>query len=177
MLDRVQLATPALYVVTPNQGGLFKPRRVILHSTGSGADEAREFKRTVSYFSQPGNPSSHRVIGYERGQHAMLVPDDRQAWHAREDNESAWGIEFGDADSKGPYSDWQLESGAAVVASWFLACGIEPTRETIVRHRDTAQGKREGKVDPGDCLPLDWFIEEVRRLMYGPEAFYMEWVR
>jgi len=163
-------ARPHLVLQSPNHGGpRSQTRGVVLHSTRSGATGtdalSQEYDRTISWFMQPGaEASAHRVIGYVPGQHAQLVADDNIAWHAGDLNEAWLGIEFCQPRPEDPYSQWQIETGAAVVAEWLRQYGLEPSAATIVRHQDTEQGRREGKSDPGDRFPLGAFVDLVGRL-------------
>ena len=102
--------------------------------------------------------SSHRGIGVLEGQHAQMVEDDLIAWHAQEDNQAWLGIEFCQPLPTDEYSDWQIQTGIAVVKAWCRKYNIIPSATTIMPHSGTAQGKRNGKSDPGRPFPLTEFI-------------------
>jgi N-acetyl-anhydromuramyl-L-alanine amidase AmpD len=155
---------------SPNCGGLRRRTvGIVLHSTRSGMSGERaletEYGRTISWFMTPGaNASAHRVIGYVPGQHAQIVPDDYVAWHAGEMNDEWLGIEFCQPRPADPFSEYQFAVGVTVCVEWCTRYGIEPSPRTIVRHQDTAQGKRWGKTDPGDMFPYADFGALVRLL-------------
>lgn len=151
---------PVAVFRSPNHGG---PRPgtkgVILHATRSQRCAPEdEYQATVDYMMQPGTVSAHRVIGVLEGQHAQLVADDLQAWHAEEDNLWWLSIEFCQPTAADSFSDYQIKTGVAVVAAWLRHYGLAPATETIRRHEDTEQGKRWGKTDPGACFPYAEFI-------------------
>ena len=124
-----------------------------------------EYQRTVNYMMQPDTVSSHRVIGVTEGQHALMVADDLEAWHAREDNVRYLGIEFCQPLLRDKYSDWQIEQGIAICVEWCRKYGIKPSTATIRRHSDTEQGKRDGKSDPGSPFPYADFMAKVALLL------------
>ena len=139
---------------------------MVLHSTRSGlaGPEAldNEYALTINWFLNPNaQASAHRVIGHSPGQHAQLVSDDLEAWHARTYNYTHLGIEFCQPRPTDPFSSWQIETGAMVVAAWCHKYGIIPSRDTIVRHQDIPPGKEDGKTDPGELFPYDSFLSKV----------------
>lgn len=155
-------ARPYLIAISPNQDGK-RPGTtgIILHSTRSGKPGADDYYLTVNYFEQRGTASAHRVIGRKQGQHAQMVADEKIAWHAKEDNRYWLGIEFAQAVPADDYTQWQFDTGVAVCVQWCKKFGIEPSFDTIMRHQDTAQGKRDGKSDPGDNFPYEDFVDKV----------------
>lgn len=126
-----------------------------------------EYQKTVDYMLKPGTASSHLVIGIEPGQYAQMVADDMAAWHAQEDNDWWYSVEFTQPVPEAKYNDWQIRVGERAVAQRFKAWRLEASKQTIKRHQDTAQGIRCGKSDPGDNFPYERFIENVQRLMEG----------
>ena len=160
-------AVPVETLKSPNHGGVrTRTLGVILHSTRSGvAGRVAEYHRTVNYMMKVGTVSSHRVIGVIDGEHAQLVDDDLVAWHAQEDNHYYLSIEFCQPRPQDSYTQYQEETGIAVVVEWFTRYGIVPGTSTIMPHSGTAQGRRNGKSDPGPLFNLDRFVSEVRKRM------------
>lgn len=94
-----------------------------------------------------------------------MVADDNIAWHSQENNQSYLSIEFCQPLPTDPYSEWQFETGVAVCVEWCRRYGIRPSFSTIPRHSDTAQGKRNGKSDPGVLFDYANFVARVRDAM------------
>ncbi len=142
---------------------------MILHATRSGRSGAlareEEYALTIGYMLKAGTVSSHRLIGVLPGQHAQLVADELQAWHAEEDNREWLSIEFCQPRPDDPFSGYQIETGIAVVVAWFRRYGLEASGETVRRHEDTEQGQRWGKTDPGPLFPYQEFIDRVADLL------------
>jgi N-acetyl-anhydromuramyl-L-alanine amidase AmpD len=165
--DLEALSRPSLVVISPNQAG----RRshtlgVVIHSTRGGVDDAGDYARTIGWFSSPqSGVSAHRVIGRLSNEHCQMVADDNIAYHAGEHNAEWCGIEFCQEMSDTPFSSWQLETGARVVACWFKRWGIVPSADTIRAHSEMPQGIRQGKTDPGSLFPMAVFIARVKHLM------------
>ncbi len=131
----------------------------IIHSTRSGRfTREAEYQKTINYMLLPGTVSSHRVIGMLPGQHAQVVPDDYEAWHAQEDNKHYLSIEFAQPNIGDAFTDWQYEEGAKVCALWAKKYGFKPERFYFQGHEETAQGKRNGKSDPGPMFDWERFI-------------------
>lgn len=149
-------------VLSPNHGkARAGTRGIILHSTRSGrAGREAEYQRTLRYMLEPDTVSAHRVIGVAENQHAIVVEDDLMAWHSAEDNAYWLGIEFCQPLPDDEYSEWQIEQGIAVCVEWCKKYNITP--ETIVRHSESAQGRRNGKSDPGYPFPYLNFIKKVK---------------
>jgi N-acetyl-anhydromuramyl-L-alanine amidase AmpD len=114
---------------------------------------------------QPGTVSSHRVIGIRYNQHAQMVDDDAEAWHAQEDNGEWLAIEFTQPTPEARYSDWQIAVGVQVVADWCRRYGLRACTDTIKRHEETRQGIRCGKSDPGRLFPYFEFVLRVQQLL------------
>lgn len=126
-----------------------------MHSTRSGRFSlAEEYDKTVAYMMRPGSNSSHRVIGYERGQYAQVVPDELQAWHAEELNERYLGVELSQPRPGDPYSEWQYKALGYLLREWASAHGFALNRQNVLGHEETEQGRRNGKSDPGPGF--DW---------------------
>lgn len=166
-LDLEALARPSLVIISPNQAG----RRshtlgCVIHSTRGGIDDGQDYTRTVNWFAVPQSlVSAHRVIGRREGEHCQCVSDDNIAYHAGEHNAEWVGIEFCQETPTTPFTDWQLETGARVVAAWFSRWYIAPSSETIRGHEHMPQGIRLGKTDPGELFPMEAFIARVKALM------------
>lgn len=150
---------------SPNHGPKrTETRGIILHSTRSGvsigADRlSREYGITVNYFRMPAaQASAHYVVGYDEGQVAQMVDLDYMCWAQQEDNEYYIGAEFTQPLPTDAYSQWQLETGRSLLHSLALRYGFPLDRQHVLRHMDTAQGKRNGKSDPGDLLDIDYML-------------------
>lgn len=168
------MITPDLVRLSPNVNRdpsgrplpmLITAQTVIIHCTRSGRIPLNptEFDGTLNYMQTPGTTSSHWVIARD-GRKARVVPDDQQAWHAAEDNDNAWGIELEQAVESDGFTDAQLASLVLVCRGYVEDFGVDvwhATSSTIsgfIGHQETAQGKRDGKSDPGRLFNWDWFI-------------------
>jgi N-acetyl-anhydromuramyl-L-alanine amidase AmpD len=159
-------------------------RGIVLHSTrgptkpapGEALESvlAREYALAVRYMLDPAHKvSPHFCVGPAKV--ARMVPDDLIAWHAREHNQTHLGIEVAQPAYCPPFVDWQYEAVAEICARWCRKYGLPPHRVTdvcqpgIIAHSDTAQGRRDGKTDPG-CY-WDWgrFIPLVERRLIDLE--------
>lgn len=166
-IDLEALARPSLVVISPNHAD----RRshtlgVVIHSTRGGVDDSGDYARTIGWFSSAqSGVSAHRVIGRLPGEHCQMVADDNIAYHAGEHNAEWVGIEFCQEMSTTPFSSWQVETGARVVAAWFKRWGIEASSETICAHSEMPQGIRQGKTDPGPLFPMGAFVDRVQELL------------
>jgi N-acetyl-anhydromuramyl-L-alanine amidase AmpD len=140
-------------------------RTVVVHATRSGTSmNPLEYIGTRNYMRQPGNPSSHLVIGRASNQIARVVPDNLQAWHAQEDNDNTWGIELCQGVELDGFTDDQMAQLVVAGKHYMQAFGVPPVRvfsssePGFVGHEDTAQGRRNGKSDPGALFDWNWFI-------------------
>lgn len=167
-VDLEAMARPSLVVISPNHGGI-RPRTVgvILHSTRGGSDDGNDYQRTINWFANPAaGVSAHRVIGHKAKEHCQCVADDAKAWHAGTPaNDETLSIEFAQETPRTPYTEYQIETGAAVVAAWFRRYGLQANRETIKGHDEIPQGILQGKTDPGGLFPMAAFIARVQVLM------------
>ncbi len=139
-------------------------RTVIIHATRSGTSmNPTEFMGTLNYMSQVGTVSSHWVIS-RTGITARVVNDNREAWHAQEDNDNAWGIELEQGVEDDGFTDAQMTVLVAVCRGYrddFGVPAIHAINSTIggfIGHQETAQGIRNGKSDPGHLFPWPSFI-------------------
>ncbi len=158
---------PDIFRLSPNVNPQFMPstaHTVIIHATRSGTSmNPTEFTGTLNYMSQIGTVSSHWVIS-RNGVKARVVMDNRQAWHAQEDNDNAWGIELEQGIEMDGFTDAQMTALVAVCRGYrddFNVPAVHSTNSTIggfVGHQETAQGIRNGKSDPGRLFPWGYFI-------------------
>lgn len=140
---------------------------VIIHATRSGISHyARELEATLNWFSRPGNPSSNFVIDYD-GTIVLVVDPAFRAAHAQEDNDNAWGIEVCQGVESDGFTDKQYEALARVCRG-FMADYNVPAIHCVssimpgfIGHEETAQGKRNGKSDPGRLFDWDRFISSL----------------
>lgn len=161
------MITPDITRLSPNVNAAPMPlgtRTVIIHCTRSGHSmNPSEFEGTLSYMSQPGTTSSHWVIARD-GRKARVVPDNRQAWHASEDNDNAWGIELEQGVEDDGFTPEQLIALAEVCKGYRDDFGVpvyhahDSGSGGFVGHQETAQGRRYGKSDPGRFFPWEQFI-------------------
>lgn len=140
-------------------------KTVVIHATRSGVSlNPSEFEGTLNYMRRPGTTSSHWVIA-RNGTKARVVPNTRQAWHAQEDNDNAWGIELEQGDEEDGFTPIQIAALAEVCRDDYLAdFGVPPvhartsTEPGFIGHQETAQGKRNGKSDPGHKFDWELFL-------------------
>lgn len=128
----------------------------------------REYAVAVAYMLNPVNEVSPQFcVG--PASVARMVPDALVAWHAREHNQTHLGIEIAQPAYCPPFSGYQVKATAEICARWCFAYGLPADRVTddakpgIIAHADTAQGRRDGKTDPGAKWPWVPFITETRR--------------
>lgn len=153
--------------LSPNVNNASMPascRTVIIHCTRSGVSmNPSEFVGTLNYMRRSGTTSSHLVIGREANQTARVVPDNRQAWHAGEDNDNAWGIEICQGVEVDGFTEEQLLQ-VIIAGRHYVELGVplrhaaNSTEGGFIGHQETAQGKSFGKSDPGRFFPWEWFI-------------------
>ena len=139
-------------------------KTVIIHCTRSGkSNYALEMQATLNYMSTPGTVSSHWVIGRD-GEKVRVVPDNKQGWHAQEDNDNSWGIELCQGVETDGFTLSQLTALEAVCRGYVQDFGVSAVHVTssgaagFVGHQETAQGIRNGKTDPGSGFPWSAFI-------------------
>ncbi len=100
------------------------------------------------------------------------MPDDLIAWHAREDNQTHIGIEFAQPTIDVLPTEFQYAALAYVCGLLCDKYRIPRKRVMgagvpgIVGHEDTAQGKRDGKSDPGWAFSWEHFLA----LLNGEQA-------
>lgn len=158
---------PDLVRLSPNMNAAPMPagvRIVIIHCTRSGVSmNPSEFDGTLNYMAQPGTTSSHWVIARD-GRKARVVLDNRQAWHASEDNDNAWGIEIEQGVEDDGFTPEQIAALVQVCEGYRDDFGVpvyhaqDSTSGGFVGHQETAQGRRYGKSDPGHLFPWDDFM-------------------
>ncbi len=137
---------------------------VIIHATRSGHSmNPTEFIGTLNYMATPGTVSSHWVIA-RNGTKARVVADNRQAWHAQEDNYNAWGIELEQGIEADGFTQEQIAALVLVCRGYIEDFGVAAvhcatsTEPGFIGHQETVQGKRNGKSDPGHLFDWTAFI-------------------
>lgn len=129
--------TPVNYVESPNRGGPFNPRFLVMHYTAGGSAAG-----AVSWLTSPtSKASAHLVIGRD-GEVTQLIPFNRVAWHADPSswqglsglNQHSIGIELDNAGKlqKDEQGNWH---------AWFNR--VYPPEEVIVakhKHQDQPAG-------------------------------------
>lgn len=142
-----------------------------IHSTNGQAKTLEaEYEGTVQYFQNPAaEVSAHRVIGPSKVN--FSVSDLFRAWHARVNNARWLSLEFVKPARKPfteqGYTDFQYNSGAEQIARWHLEYGKFPikqvfsqTEKGLIYHRDSEQGKADGKTDPGGIFDIERLIRQ-----------------
>lgn len=171
------MITPDEIRLSPNVNPhpLVPSRTVIIHCTRSGVSmNPSEYIGTLNYMARPGTTSSHWVIS-RTGKAARVVYDDRQAWHAQEDNDNCWGIEIEQGAEQDGFTDVQLDKLIEVCKGYVQDFGVPPiraqssTQPGFIGHQDTAQGRRNGKSDPGRYFQWDTFIQRLQGPLQPPE--------
>lgn len=162
---------PDLTRLSPNVNDALMPagvKTVIIHCTRSGVSmNPTEFEGTLNYMSRPGTTSSQWVIS-RTGLAARVVPDNRQAWHAQEDNDNAWGIEVEQGVETDGFTPPQLSKLIEVCRGYMTDFGVPAEHAAsshspgFIGHQETVQGRRNGKSDPGSLFPWEDFINTLR---------------
>ncbi len=154
----------------------FTAKTVIIHSTRSGHSmNPTEFQGTLNYMKVPGTDSSHWVIS-RTGTKARVVADDRQAWHAQEDNDNAWGIELEQGIETDGFTPEQIQALVEVCRDYRDNYGVPARHSTnsieggFIGHQETAQGIRNGKSDPGSLFPWTEFIADLQPVVATPDG-------
>lgn len=139
-------------------------RTVIIHATRSGKPmNPTEFAGTLNYMASPGTTSSHWVIS-RTGLKARVVQDQFQAWHAAADNDNCWGIELEQGAEMDGFELPQLNALIEICRDYMAECNVPAVHVTsssepgFIGHQETAQGRGQGKSDPGRLFPWLWFI-------------------
>lgn len=126
-------AAPVRFLQAAHQGGVIRPRYLIMHYTAGGAAE-----ETARYFaSADARASAHLVIGRD-GQIIQQVAFDRAAWHA---GKSRWGNVSGlNSCSIGiELANWGLLSaGPKGHCSW-SGTPVMPENVVFAAHRHTPE--------------------------------------
>lgn len=159
---------------------LASTRTVIIHATRSGVSQnPTEFEGTLNYMRKPGTTSSNWVIS-RAGVKCRVVNDDKQAWHAAEDNDNSWGIELEQGAEQDGFTDLQMEALADVCRGYMADFGVPPVHAKtsqqpgFIGHQETAQGKSYGKSDPGNRFDWDRFLASLQPEEEGIAE--MKWV-
>lgn len=128
-------------------------RGIVIHSTGGqGSDAEVEYRKTIDYFLYMGSNSAHFVIGPHEV--TRMAYDDEITYHAKENNLTHIGIELAQTASGGLITDFQYKALALIVSKLGNKYKIPMKRvmsqneSGLIGHKDTEQGKREGKIDP-----------------------------
>lgn len=123
---------------------------VVLHAThGNAATVEQEFQATLNWFRSPASQvSAHAVIAWD-GTIAYCVSDELEAWHSRELNGSHLGVELAKPRLESPLSDAQYRGLAWLLNRWAAKYGFPLDDTHLPEHRETAPGKRDGKLDIG----------------------------
>ncbi|MBI2133173.1 N-acetylmuramoyl-L-alanine amidase [Candidatus Woesearchaeota archaeon] len=148
-------------MLTGNRGDFMAGHKgVIIHSTRGGQRPRVELKATINWFMNPNSDASaHRVVGVN-GEHYRMVDDNFEAWHANFMNPYYMGIELEQGSINDPYSDRQYQIAARIVKQWSDKYGFPVTKETVMGHEASPQGKSVGKTDPGYRFDWDRFYRE-----------------
>jgi len=157
---------PTMVAYSENHGGYRKATKgIIIHSTrGNAESDYWEFVGALNWFRNPGSGvSAHAVISKD-GVVAFVVDPDLVAWHAGEHNEEYLGVELV---QRRPGDEITIEQYKAL-AWWCVAMakryGFELNEQTLIEHKDTPQGKREGKTDVGQPFSVRDLLEYIRRV-------------
>lgn len=140
-------------------------RTVIIHATRSGIPGfAKELEATLNWFSTPGNPSSHWVVGPE-GQKVRVVRNTNRAAHAQEDNDNSWGIEVCQGVEDDGFTEAQYIAVTEICRDDYMHdFNVPPVHAKtssepgFIGHQETEQGRRNGKSDPGKYWDWDKFL-------------------
>lgn len=143
-------------------------KTVIIHCTRSGVKaNPTEFEGTLNYMAREGTTSSHWVVS-RLGIKARVVADDKQAWHAGNDNDNAWGIEIEQGVEEDGFTMPQMWAVVDICRGYRDDFGVpvrhvhDSTSGGFVGHQETAQGRSWGKTDPGRWFNWDWFINQIQ---------------
>lgn len=172
------MITPDLVRLSPNynkdaEGGAIpmpigSTHTVIIHCTRSGQSmNPDEFVGTLNYMQKVGTVSSHWVIS-RAGVKCRVVADNRQAWHAAEDNDNSWGVELEQGVETDGFTPAQMTSLLTVCRAYRDDFGVVAVRVMdshtpgFIGHQDTVQGHKAGKSDPGVLFPWVQFITDLQ---------------
>ena len=151
---------------------------VVIHSTGGQSNQVRnEYTATLNHFQNPdASVSAHDVIGPDEVAH--VVQYDMTAWHAKSQNSHRIGLEFAHADTPGAdaagYSAFQYAAGGEVIGKLAKQYGFplvhvtDETKPGLIFHRDTVDGKKDGKRDPTGNFFMSRLIAEARKWVDAP---------
>ncbi len=133
---------------------------IVLHSTrGSAPDLIREFTATLRWFADPRSQASAHVVIAHDGTLAEVVDPDLVAWHAGWLNAEWLGVELVQPRPGDPISDEQYRSLAWWCREMARRYGFGLSRETLVEHKDTPQGRAAGKSDIGPPFSVERLLE------------------
>ena len=155
---------------------------VVVHSTRSNVEPywPRELEATLNWFNNPGHDgaSSHWVVDRD-GTRVRVVPDTKQAWHARECNLTHFGIELCQSRVTDIFPPEQIDSLIELLKAYRDDFGIPPEHHIrgFIGHEETPPGRRDGKTDPGPEFWWSWVIQQLqpaapvnRVWLYGDEG-------
>lgn len=161
--------------------GLDRPHLIVIHTPEAlpdydGPDSTAE--RVAEYGTRTGRASWHDTV--DSDSHIPMLPASHTAWHVRNFNRCAIGLEVGARAQDWPTApaDWiagVLTNAAAVTARHILDHGIrprivfDPTRTYTVPHDTPADGlishhalDPTRRSDPGRAFPWPLFLVTVR---------------
>jgi N-acetylmuramoyl-L-alanine amidase-like protein len=126
-------------------------RAVVIHVTQGS------YAGTISWFQNPdAQVSAHYVVRSEDGEITHMVKDEDTAWHARDGNSYAIGIEHeGFIDDPSWFTDAMYRSSAALTKWLCDTYGIPKTREAIVGHNEVPGNDH---TDPGPHWDWDKYM-------------------
>ena len=139
------------------------PTLIVIHSTrGKAATLEAEYEAAVNFMAGPNsnsNASAHYAVGPTRC--CRMVHDKDRSWNARYLNDRDLGIEIAQPTVDTPYTETEYQLTARIVAAWCveypqIVCKHVTSEDDhgYIGHDETAQGKSEGKSDPGHMW--DW---------------------
>lgn len=161
------MITPDRIVLSPNSNpGKPTGLGVVIHATRSGvSNNPNELQGTINWFLRRDvGLSAHWVVG-RNGEKIRMVPDNMQAIHAGEHNLTHWGIEVCQGIETDGFTEAQYEALNAICEGYVEDFGVPAVhvvnsgQKGFIGHEETAQGKRQGKSDPGRLFDWNKFID------------------
>lgn len=160
---RVLLASSSNYSSRSN--GVASIKRIVMHTTEGSYNGA------ISWFRNPSaNVSAHYVVRRSDGQVTQMVPDDRRAWHACNNNDDTIGIEQeGRASQRSTWTPQLVEASAKLTGWLSRAYGVPADRQHIVGHGEIQPRGCDYRSDPGPYFPWASFMRKVRAYRNGTD--------
>lgn len=115
---------------------------------------AQELQATLAWFDNPASQTSANVVVDQDGTIYECVPDYLESWGDRELNAAYLNMELVRRGAQDPVTDAQYASLKWWLGQMSAKYGFARNAQTLLEHRLTAPGIREGKIDIGPDFSL-----------------------